>query len=346
MQQGVDVVVKNAQGEEVGRVSSSGEITPAAQQPAAQSNQGNWGIWATSINRFVRAPGQSDNSVLRRYPSREAAEQFLAQTRAETPNIRTDVEVREIEPATTGNWGVWVPSLDRFSEHSGQGGDRTRRFNNQSAAQAWIQDYNTRNSGNELELVAKEIEPSEPVPGSTLDLQRQRAAQQGVDTSVPYELYNRNTGAVIDTFPALNDDEARVRLDDYRNLGAGQFNPEAFGVRRGPGVTNTASSQRSNATPQTPDQAQDGIIDVEPDVAQNFAPQTLTRPGQGQQVFTGDWKVLIDGEQVYQFRGIGNNQGDANRVGRDWVRQQVRQGTLNPANGADIEVLPVMGEAE
>jgi GNAT superfamily N-acetyltransferase len=73
------------------------------------------------------------------------------------------------------------------------------------------------------------------------------------------------------------------------------------------------------------------------------APQTLTRPGQGQQVFTGDWRVLINGEQVYQFGGIGNNQGDANRVGRDWVLQQVRQGTLNPANGADIEVLPVMG---
>lgn len=73
------------------------------------------------------------------------------------------------------------------------------------------------------------------------------------------------------------------------------------------------------------------------------APATLTRPGQGQH--TGQWKVLINGEEVYQFGGAGNNQGDANRVGRDWVLQQVRRGTLNPANGADIEVLPVMGEA-
>jgi hypothetical protein len=48
---------------------------------------------------------------------------------------------------------------------------------------------------------------------------------------------------------------------------------------------------------------------------------------------------------VYKFSGAGNNQGDANRIGRDWILQQIRQGTLNPVDGAGIEVLPVMGEA-
>jgi hypothetical protein len=61
----------------------------------------------------------------------------------------------------------------------------------------------------------------------------QRAAQQpqGVDTRVNYELYDRTTNAVIDTFPARNDDEARVRLDDYRSW-PGASNPDNFGVRR------------------------------------------------------------------------------------------------------------------
>lgn len=58
--------------------------------------------------------------------------------------------------------------------------------------------------------------------------------------------------------------------------------------------------------------------------------------------FTGQWKVLIDGEEVYRFSGAGNNQGDANRIAREWITQQIQRGTLNPAAGADITVVPVM----
>ena len=54
---------------------------------------------------------------------------------------------------------------------------------------------------------------------------------------------------------------------------------------------------------------------------------------------------MIDGEEVWRFRGVGNNQGDANRIGRDWVLDQIRQGSLSPVEGADVEVLPVMIES-
>jgi non-homologous end joining protein Ku/Zn-dependent peptidase ImmA (M78 family) len=314
-------------------------------------NQGNWGIWMQNADRFANQPGEYSRGAavpLYRFPSREAAEQWIEQQRAERPNMRTDIEVREIEPAA-------------------------------------------------------------PIPGSTLDLQRQRAAQQGVDTRVDYELYNRDTGDVIDTFQARNDDEARVRLDDFRNFSVqARQNPDlSVGVRRGPGVTNAQTTNNLRPTGPGPwelasvnnnqvyfnpehtnrgaaeteartwiqrmgldpaefvvrtregvgrtDAEQGGLIDVAGDdwdadferSMQQFAqasqaPQTLTRPGQSQQVFTGNWNVLINGEEVYQFGGIGNNQSDANRVGRDWILQQIRQGTLNPGNGADIEVVPVM----
>ena len=56
--------------------------------------------------------------------------------------------------------------------------------------------------------------------------------------------------------------------------------------------------------------------------------------------FTGAWKVTVDGDEVYRFSGVGNNQTDANRVGREWARDQIRQGLLYPAG--DIEVLPIM----
>lgn len=309
----------------------------------AEPEQGNWGIWINANERFANQPGsysRNETPPLMRFPSRAAAEQWIEQQRASRPNMRTDIEVREIEPTA-------------------------------------------------------------PIPGSTLDLQRQRAAQQGVDTSVDYEIYNRQTGEVVDTAQLRNDEEAMIRLDDYRRMGphslTSQQAEQIYGIRRGPGVTNTQtdtnslrptgpgpwevanrsnnqvyfnppSTYRRNAESEartwlahnghneadfevrtregvsSADAAQGGIVDVASEQPAT-APQTLTRPGQGQQVFTGEWKVIVDGEEVYRFSGIGNNQGDANRVGRDWVLQQVRQGTLTPADGADVEVLPVMSEA-
>ena len=204
------------------------------------------------------------------------------------------------------------------------------------------------------DIEVREIEPStvtthEPGGNGRPAYTMTRPAEpQGVDTRVDYELYNRTTGEVIDTFPARNDDEARVRLDDFRNFSAqARQNPGLdVGVRRGPGVTNTAQNrawqssdyEAALARARADDAAQGGIIDVEPDVAQNFAPQTLTRPGQGQQVFTGEWKVVdSQGQELYRFSGVGNNQGDANRVAAQWAqRNQVSD---------EVNVVPVMGEA-
>ena len=90
-----------------------------------------------------------------------------------------------------------------------------------------------------------------------------------------------------------------------------------------------------------------GVIDIEPDVEQNFTPvpgstTDLAQQRAGGGAFTGAWQVMIDGEEVYRFSGIGNDQGLANQHGRYWVLGQIRQGTLQPAEGAEIEVLPIM----
>ena len=143
---------------------------PKAKEPAAQGQgSGNWGIWIGASQRFARQPNTIiDDNVLRRFPSQQAAEQFLARTREENPRMRTDVEVREIEPAqppavpqggNTGNWGVWVPSLDRYATIGNAG---ARRFDTEADAQAWIQDYNARHSGNDIGLVAREVATAQP----------------------------------------------------------------------------------------------------------------------------------------------------------------------------------------
>ena len=88
----------------------------APAQQATDTTRGNWGIWITTSNRFVRNPGASDYNDIRRFPSREAAEQFIANT----PAIRSDIEVREITPAQSQDGGL-------FSEFGSSRGDLTPR---------------------------------------------------------------------------------------------------------------------------------------------------------------------------------------------------------------------------
>jgi hypothetical protein len=122
----------------------------------------------------------------------------------QTPNVP--------QGGSTGNWGVWVPSLDRYATIGNAG---PRRFESESDAQAWIQDYNTRHSGNDLGLVAREVTAAQPQE---------------------YEVFDRDTGATVDTFTASNDQEVAIRLNDYRTMGPHNLTPEQaqqrYGLRR------------------------------------------------------------------------------------------------------------------
>ena len=226
---------------------------------------------------------------------------------------------------------------------------------------------------------------------------------QGVDTRVDYELYSRASGAVIDSFPARNDDEAQIRLDDYRQHGAGQSNPDNFGVRRAAsgsaGASTTASHPEGRGRPNNPtgrygivarsDQAAYGRTGGPPPayqfrfdmanledqghgryVLQAWAARNLVNPadyivvdttqyadaaqggtidvatdqpapqpaGMGQ--WNGQWRVLVNGEEVYRFGNIGNSQADANRIAAAWLRDN-GQGV----SGEGFEVYPVMNES-
>ena len=140
-----------------------------------------------------------------------------------------------------------------------------------------------------------------------------------------YEIFNLNTGnSVEDAEGITNDRDALIRLNDYLEHGPHRLTArqarDMFGIRRVGG-------------------------DGEPILAQPIRPlpgSTLDLQRQrAQGSFTGAWKVTVDGEEVYRFSGIGNNQADANRIGREWARNQISQGLLYPAG--DIEVVPVMG---
>jgi hypothetical protein len=338
------------------------EIRRIPQQPG-QQGQGNWGIWMRDANRFSRAPDQPDNNVLRRFPSREAAEQFIRQGRENNPNMRTDIEVREIEPELPDLF----PELPRRSANQlsqtdienrlgwgGQAADANYEVVNRATMQPVFRFIaNTPEEANTkyAQILGAMGMPPETedygyrdivVPGSTIDLQRRLAAQSDPYRSVPipgvtdveldipmadrtdgsnnnYELYNRLTDQVIDTFPARNDSEAQVRLNDFRDFSAlARQNPQwDVGVRRGPGVDNTVA--------QTRDQQQGGIVDV--------AGETPSATGE----FTGNWLILDpDGNEIHRFSGVGNVQSDANRVAMQWLRR-------NPRHMQDgVEIAPEM----
>jgi hypothetical protein len=69
-----------------------------AQQQGTSDQPGNWGLWVATNNRFARVPGTEN---LRRFSTQAAAEEFLANIQASGhQNLRTDIEVREIEPTS------------------------------------------------------------------------------------------------------------------------------------------------------------------------------------------------------------------------------------------------------
>jgi len=89
------------------------------------------------------------------------------------------------------------------------------------------------------------------------------------------------------------------------------------------------------------DAASGGIIDIEPDIevvypgsTADLAQQRAT-PG----TFSGAWKILVNGEEVHRFSGVGNNQSDANRVAAQWLRDNGRG-----VSGEGFEVYPIMTE--
>ena len=120
-----------------------------------------------------------------------------------------------------------------------------------------------------------------------------------------YKLYRTADQSVVYTFQATSVEEAREKaqawlLDqgiDRRGYGLSRMDQPA------PAPGSTSDIQQQRAIPGT---------------------------------FTGAWKVLADGQEVYRFSGVGNAQRDANRVAIQWLRDNGYD------QGTDIEVLPIM----
>jgi len=172
----------------------------------------------------------------------------------------------------------------------------------------------------------------------------QSVAQRPSEIERDWRIVDRETDETLNTVRGASQDQAlAVRADTARRHGVD-------------------ARQLSLQVIFNPDAAQQEIPEVPLDIEQNFPDRTDGRNidysfrdlfGNTDQAssapagnsFSGQWRVMIDGEEVWRFRGVGNNQADANRIAQLWLRDQRGQGLLSPAEGADIEVVPVMTES-
>jgi len=237
-------------------------------------------------------------------------------------------------PSAQGNWGIWLDGAQRFTRiprsEDGSDGQTLRKFDSESAARTWLNNYRDRNPGIRSDIEIREIPadyqwPPADAAATAPAVNRNTLTPTGPG---PWEVYRISDGSSVAELGQTNrmnaEIEARRVVDQRREA------PELYGVRTistpVPGSTVDLARQRAA---QQSDAAQGGIIDIplvplDIELANPIpaASQTLTRPGQGQQTFTGTWLVLDPQDrEIYRFSGVGNSQSDANRVAMNWMRQ-------------------------
>lgn len=186
-----------------------------------------------------------------------------------------------------------------------------------------------------------------PVPGSTIDLQRQRAAQsrsaddlfsefRGIlsqtdvenrlgwgsqEADANYEVVHRSTMRPVFKFIANTEPEAARKYAQWLDQQDLPQDTEDYGFRP------IQQSQQPQA----------------PMGGQNF-PRTPNQPATRSMVPGRElrgWKIVLpDGREVHRFSGAGNNQGDANRIAAEWLRNN-NMGV----SGEGFEVVPWWEEA-
>jgi hypothetical protein len=158
--------------------------------------------------------------------------------------------------------------------------------------------------------IGRERQPSTPVPGSTIDLQRQRAAAAAESEPQDWEMFDMQTGQVLGTFRANGHRAAEQYIQQHITAAGGD--PDNYDARP---VRSQSAQQPATQTQQR-------------------APEQGRQTGQ----FTGQWKIVLpNGREVHRFGGVGNSQADANRIAAEWLRNNGMG-----VSGEGFEVVPIM----
>jgi hypothetical protein len=234
--------------------------------------------------------------------------------RPNDPNGRYAVVPRS-DPALYGRSGRRPEYLFRFNM-----GNPAEQAQGRYILQAWA----ARNNVVPADYMVVDTEQwDQPADTVQTDVNPLRPTGPG-----PWEVASRSNNQVYYNPEFTNRGAAETEARTW--LSQNGHNPNDFEVRTRQGVS------------QTTDQAQGGIIDIEPDISPYITPGSTTDLAQQRAAggFTGAWKVMnVDtGEELYRFSGAGNSQSDANGIALQWIRSNAPNTDL-----VQIEVVPVMG---
>lgn len=305
------------------RVQNTLRATPLRpyQEPQAPNQTGNWGIWMQGPGRFARAPGQIDNSVLRRFPSREAAEQWIAQTRSTNSAMRTDIEVREIEPAGRPQAPLGGQNFPRIPSQT----DAENRMDlpDQTGDANW--EIFDRRTGRRVFVM---------IANTEYDARRKYAdwlAAAGIPIETDDYGFREISSATAGEFRST---ETVPREGQPRNLtptGPGPW--EIYRISDNSPVRPLSNTSRPEA-----EQEARSALGLRGEAPELYGVRTRQQTQQPQQqTFTGEWDVVLGGEVV--FRVPGENQAIANRAAQQWILGRSRE-FLNAHQGQEVEVVP------
>ena len=150
------------------------------------------------------------------------------------------------------------------------------------------------------------VKPIGPADTSAVKATVNEPRPAGEAGSIKYEMFNRGSGIVMRTYYARDDEMALEMGNRYREQAMAEF-----GLDR-----STIGLRASREQPPSQTTQQDSPIGGE---------------------FSGTWLVKdANGREIHRFSGVGNQQGDANRIAMAWLRQDPRRFQDG------IEVVPLM----
>lgn len=261
-----------------GRSGASIEVVASSKEEALEKAASNWSVRLSSLTAADAYPIRAYEETKQRY---------------EIYNKQTGNAVEDA-PSRVANDAQALEHLQDYismGPHGLQRGQATNMFGIRKAGGA-------------------PVEPnlSAPIPGSTLDLQRQRNdAQQGRAQTSETGQWKIVDGLNREVFRFSSADNTRAKANELAALWARENN---F----------------------------DGNYQVEP-VGHNDPESQSIRPRTPQQGgnFTGIWK-LVDGtgRELYRLSGVGNNADDAYRAAVPWIRNNGHDRTEG------LRMVPVM----
>jgi hypothetical protein len=166
-----------------------------------------------------------------------------------------------------------------------------------------------------------------PIPGSTLDLQRQRYNAVAAAAQQQYEIIRgMDTNAIAAAFMAANEQEAIARLERYRREHPGA----EYNVQLSPTPDSTQNLPRQRQTSNVTDYTSraptpiPGVEDIEIEIPPALPP-AQSAP---------QWEVYRRSDGVSMFPLDAATQAEAWAQGRTWVQQTSHDTgiTLNPAD--------------